>query len=86
MSESSATYTSEMLKPKMYQPRSHPASRSQSQRVVRAPPCSQNGYLSSRGGGQNRWHSLVSCDHGDSTTSRFDSPPARGGWSHRTGR
>jgi hypothetical protein len=23
---------------------------------------------------QNRWHSLVSCDHGDSTTSRFDSP------------
>jgi hypothetical protein len=36
--------------------------------------CSQNGHLSNRGGGQNRWHSLVSCDHGDSTTSRFDSP------------
>jgi hypothetical protein len=36
--------------------------------------CSQKGYLSSRGGYQNRWHSLVSCDHGDSTTSRFDSP------------
>eukprot|EP01047_Picozoa_sp_COSAG01_P015063 COSAG01_NODE_747_length_13858_cov_8.394869_9_plen_135_part_00 len=31
----------------------------------------QNGYLSSRGGNQNRWHSLVSCDHGESTTSRF---------------
>jgi hypothetical protein len=38
--------------------------------------CSQNGYLSSRGGYQNRWHSLVNCDHGDSTTSRFDSPVA----------
>jgi hypothetical protein len=36
--------------------------------------CSQNGYLSSRGGCQNCWHSLVDCDHGDSTTSRFDSP------------
>jgi hypothetical protein len=23
---------------------------------------------------KNRWHSLVSCEHGDSTTSRFDSP------------
>jgi hypothetical protein len=36
--------------------------------------CSQNGYLSSRGGCPNRWHSLVNCDHGDSTSSRFDSP------------
>jgi hypothetical protein len=35
---------------------------------------SQNGYLSSRGGCPNRWHSLVSCDHGDPTASRFDSP------------
>jgi hypothetical protein len=34
-----------------------------------------NGYLSSRGGCQHRWHALVKCDHGDSTTSRFDSPP-----------
>jgi hypothetical protein len=33
--------------------------------------CSQNDYLSSRGGGQNRWHLLVNCNHGDSTTSRF---------------
>jgi hypothetical protein len=42
--------------------------------------CSQNGYLSSRSGCQHRWHSLVSCDHGDSKTSRFDSPvvPCRG--------
>jgi hypothetical protein len=39
--------------------------------------CSQNGYLSSRGGCQNRWHSLVNCDYGDSTSSRFDSPPGR---------
>jgi hypothetical protein len=39
---------------------------------------SHNGYLSSRGGRQHRWHSLVSCDHGDSTTSRFDSPAPRG--------
>jgi hypothetical protein len=23
---------------------------------------------------QNRWHSLAKCDHGDSTTGRFDSP------------
>ena len=38
------------------------------------PPCGQNGYLSSRGGYPNRWHSPVSCDHGDSTTSGFDSP------------
>jgi hypothetical protein len=36
--------------------------------------CSQNGYLSSRGGCPSRWHSLVNGDHGDSTTSRFDSP------------
>jgi hypothetical protein len=36
--------------------------------------CHQNGYLSSRGGCQNCWHSLVNCDHGDSTASRFDSP------------
>jgi hypothetical protein len=43
--------------------------------AIRAPNfCSQNGYLSSRGGYQNRWHSLVSCQHGDSTSSRFDSP------------
>jgi hypothetical protein len=33
--------------------------------------CGQNGYLSSRGGCPNRWHSLLNCDHGDSTTSRF---------------
>jgi hypothetical protein len=26
--------------------------------------------------GQHRWHSLVKCNHGDSSTSRFDSPPA----------
>eukprot|EP01049_Picozoa_sp_SAG25_P002945 SAG25_NODE_160_length_13390_cov_9.002708_13_plen_90_part_00 len=38
--------------------------------------CSQNGYLLSRGGCQYRWHSLVSCDHGNSTTGRFDSPSA----------
>jgi hypothetical protein len=37
--------------------------------------CSQNGYLLGRGGCQHRWHSLVNCDHGDSTSSRFDSPP-----------
>jgi hypothetical protein len=37
-------------------------------------PCSQNGYLSSRGGCPNRWHSRVNCDHGDSTTSHFDAP------------
>jgi hypothetical protein len=37
--------------------------------------CGQNGYLSSRSERQNRWHSLVKCDRGDSTTSRFDSPP-----------
>jgi hypothetical protein len=39
-------------------------------------PCSQHGYLSSRSGCHNRWHSLMNCDHGDSTTSRFDSPNA----------
>jgi hypothetical protein len=39
-------------------------------------PCSQDGYLLRRGGCQNRWHSLLNCDHGDSTTSRFDSPRA----------
>jgi hypothetical protein len=39
---------------------------------------SQKGYLLRRGGCQNRWHSLVSCDHGDSTTSRFDSPGREG--------
>jgi hypothetical protein len=46
-----------------------------------APPpatCSQNGYLSSRGGCQKRWHLLVNCDHGDSTTSLFDSPGSHG--------
>jgi hypothetical protein len=37
--------------------------------------CSPNGYLSSRGGCQNRRHSLVHCDHSGSTSSRFDSPP-----------
>eukprot|EP01047_Picozoa_sp_COSAG01_P011224 COSAG01_NODE_491_length_16354_cov_26.550784_3_plen_191_part_00 len=41
---------------------------------------SPNGYLLSRGGCPNRWHSLVSCDHGDSTTGRFlnnsPAPPA----------
>jgi hypothetical protein len=44
--------------------------------IAGPPPscCSQNGYLSSRSGCPNRWHSLVGCDHGDSTTSRFDSP------------
>jgi hypothetical protein len=42
--------------------------------LVAAFACSQNGYLSSRGGCQNRWHLLVNCDHGDSTSSRFDSP------------
>jgi hypothetical protein len=31
---------------------------------------------SSRGGCQNRWHSLVSGDHGDPTTSRFDTRAA----------
>jgi hypothetical protein len=43
--------------------------------IVARSSCSQNGCLSSRGGCQKRWHSLVSCDHGDSTTSRSDSPP-----------
>jgi hypothetical protein len=43
-------------------------------RVLARVLCSQNGYLSGRGGCQNRWHSLVNCDHGDSTTSRLDSP------------
>jgi hypothetical protein len=37
---------------------------------------SQNGYLPSRGGSQNRRQSLVNCDHGDPTTSRFDSGDA----------
>jgi hypothetical protein len=36
---------------------------------VRAPV--QKGYLLRRGGGQNRWHSLVNCNHGDSSSSRF---------------
>jgi hypothetical protein len=36
--------------------------------------CSQHGYLSSRGGCHKRWRSLVNCDHGDSTTNRWDSP------------
>jgi hypothetical protein len=39
-----------------------------------APSVRSNGYLPSRSGCPNRWHSLVSCDHGDSTTSRFGSP------------
>jgi hypothetical protein len=39
---------------------------------------SQNGHLSSRGGCQDRWHSLVNCNHGDSTTSRCDSPGTNG--------
>eukprot|EP01047_Picozoa_sp_COSAG01_P082356 COSAG01_NODE_16781_length_1204_cov_12.532127_2_plen_185_part_00 len=38
------------------------------------PPCSQNGSVLSRGGCPNRWHSLVNCDHGDSTSGRWDSP------------
>jgi hypothetical protein len=38
-------------------------------------PCVQKGYSLSRGGCQNRRHSLVNCDHGDSMASRFDSPP-----------
>jgi hypothetical protein len=46
--------------------------------------CSRNGYLSSRGGCPNRWHSLVSCDHGDSTTIRFDSPRASAARGART--
>jgi hypothetical protein len=29
----------------------------------------QNGYLLRRGGGQNRWHSLVNCNHGDSKST-----------------
>jgi|EP01047_Picozoa_sp_COSAG01_P059722 hypothetical protein len=35
-------------------------------RVRRKPRgvCSQNAYVSSRGGCQNRWHSLVNCDQG----------------------
>jgi hypothetical protein len=48
--------------------------------------CSQNGILSSRGGYPNRWHSLVSCEHGDATTRRFDSPrrsSARARWRPR---
>jgi hypothetical protein len=40
----------------------------------------QNGFSSSRGGFQSRWHSLVNCDYGDSTTSRFDSPAAAVSW------
>jgi hypothetical protein len=31
----------------------------------------QNGYLLRRGGCQNRWHSLVNCNHDDSASSRF---------------
>jgi hypothetical protein len=34
--------------------------------------CSQHGYLSSRGGCQKRWHSLVNCDHGDSIRQVVD--------------
>jgi hypothetical protein len=53
--------------------------------------CSQKGYLASRGGRHNRWHSLVNCDHSDSTTSRFDSPtpqpsPPRASQPRRPGR
>eukprot|EP01047_Picozoa_sp_COSAG01_P033667 COSAG01_NODE_2487_length_7592_cov_4.423328_2_plen_137_part_00 len=50
------------------------SSRRSNSRKMSEEGCRQNGYLSSRGGCQNRWHSLVNCDHGDSTTSRFDSP------------
>jgi hypothetical protein len=35
---------------------------------------SSSQHLLSRGGCQNRRQSLVNCDHGDSTTSRFDAP------------
>eukprot|EP01047_Picozoa_sp_COSAG01_P043296 COSAG01_NODE_3835_length_5649_cov_36.487474_9_plen_173_part_00 len=55
-----------------------PASRRAPPRCRRA--AVQNGGLSRRGGCPNRWHSLVKCDHGDSTAGRFDSdsppPPA----------
>jgi hypothetical protein len=37
-------------------------------------PAVQTAQSLSRGGSQNRRHSLVNCDHGDSTTSRLDSP------------
>jgi hypothetical protein len=40
---------------------------------LRVRPAGDRGYLASRGRGQNRWHSLVKCDHGDATTRRFDS-------------
>jgi hypothetical protein len=48
--------------------------------------CIQNGYLLRRGGGQNRWHSLVNCNHGDSSCSidcgplpmYLPQPPPRG--------
>jgi hypothetical protein len=39
-------------------------------RIDRRPPV-QNGYLLRRGGGQNCWQSLVNCNHGDSSSSRF---------------
>jgi hypothetical protein len=31
----------------------------------------QTGYPLRRGGGQHRWHSLVNCNHGDSSSSRL---------------
>jgi hypothetical protein len=40
----------------------------------RAVVCSQSGCSSSRGGWLQRWHSREHGDHGDPTTSRFDSP------------
>jgi hypothetical protein len=48
--------------------------------------CSQNGYVSSRGGCQHRRHSLVNWDHGDLTTRRFDSPAGAAGSAAHRGR
>jgi hypothetical protein len=49
----------------------------------------QSGYLLRRGGGPNRWHSLVNCSHGDSSSSRFGltrrSPWPLGGCPRRSG-
>jgi hypothetical protein len=54
----------------------HVVLRYQRDGLARAPRpcCSQNGYLSSRGGCQNRWHLLVNGKHGASIRWPFDSP------------
>jgi hypothetical protein len=53
-----------------------PGRLSNAPRVSPLPSCVHKSWLLSRDGCQNRWQSLINCDHGDSITSLCDSPAA----------